>query len=439
MELFESQKKEKLEKARPLADRLRPKNLSEIVGQSHLVSEGKVLWRAIQSDNFSSIILFGPPGCGKTALGYLIANLTRRHYYSLNAVMANVNDIRRITSEAKNRIEREGKKTILFVDEIHRFNKVQQDALLPDVEKGIISIVGATVMNPFFSVIPPLLSRSLVFELKKLDKPDINRIVQKALSDKEKGFGNIEVDIEEDALDFLSGSTDGDARKALNALEIAVLTTESEKGKIKITRGIIEDSLQKKHVLYDSTGDGHYDTVSAFIKSMRGSDPDAAVYWLAKLLYSGEDPMFVARRIVICASEDIGNADPLALVVSQSAADAVNFIGMPEAKIILAQAAIYVASAQKSNASYMAVSNAWKDIEDNGEIFEVPAHLKDSSYKSSSKLGRGKGYKYPHSFPGHYVKQEYLPGRKNYYQPSENGYEKKISERLKKWKTESKD
>ncbi|MDD5644814.1 MAG: replication-associated recombination protein A [bacterium] len=439
MELFESQKKDKLEKARPLADRLRPKNLNEIVGQDHLVAEGRILWRAIQSDNLSSIILFGPPGCGKTALGYLIANLTSRHYYSLNAVMANVNDIRKIICEAKSRIEDEGKKSVLFIDEIHRFNKVQQDALLPDVERGTISIVGATVMNPFFSVTAPLLSRSLVFELKKLGKRDIIGIIDRALQDVEKGFGGMNVEIDKDALDFLSGSTDGDARKALNALEIAVLTTATAEGKIRITSEVVEDSLQKKHIFYDSSGDGHYDTVSAFIKSMRGSDPDAAVYWLAKLLYSGEDPMFVARRIVICASEDVGNADPIALIVAQSAADAVSFIGMPEAKIILAQAAIYVACAGKSNASYNAVMNAWNDIEDKGEIFEVPANLKDSSYKSSSKLGRGKGYKYPHSFPGGYVKQEYLPKEKKYYRPTENGYEKKISERLKKWKTGSKD
>ncbi|MEA3346753.1 MAG: replication-associated recombination protein A [Candidatus Auribacterota bacterium] len=438
MELFDTESKNRLDKARPLADRLRPGTLEEIVGQGHVIAKGKLLWRAIKSDSFTSIILFGPPGCGKTALGIVIANTTKRSFHCLNAVTANVKDIRKIVSEAKNRLSDEGKKTVLFIDEIHRFNKAQQDALLPDVERGVISVVGATVMNPFFSVIPPLLSRSLIFELKKLEKEEIKKVIRKALEDKERGFGKMKVEIEPGDIEFISQVSGGDARKALNALEMAVLTTEPKNGAVNITREIIEDSVQKKQVVYDSTGDGHYDTASAFIKSMRGCDPDASVYWLAKMLYAGEDPMFITRRMVICASEDVGNADPMALVVAQAAADAVNFVGMPEAKIILSQAAVYIAAAPKSNASYKAISAAWADIE-KGEVMEVPMHIKDSSYKSSKKIGRGVDYKYPHDFPGNYVKQGYLPKDKRYYHPSDNGEEKQIAERLKNWRRESKD
>ncbi len=438
MELFDAESKNRMDKARPLADRLRPGILEEIVGQEHLIAKGKLLWRAIKSDNFTSIILFGPPGCGKTALGLVIANTTKRHFYYLNAVTANVKDIRKIVTEAKSRLSDEGKKTVLFIDEIHRFNKAQQDALLPDVERGVISVVGATVMNPFFSVIPPLLSRSLIFELKKLEKEEIKKIIRKALEDKERGFGKIKVEIIPGNIEFISRVSGGDARKALNALEMAVLTTEPKNGVVNITREVIEDSVQKKQVIYDSTGDGHYDTASAFIKSMRGSDPDASVYWLAKMLYAGEDPMFIARRMVICASEDVGNADPMALVVAQAAADAVNFVGMPEAKIILSQVAVYIAVASKSNASYKAISAAWADIE-KGEVMEVPMHIKDSSYKSAKTIGRGVEYKYPHNFPGNYVKQRYLPKDKRYYYPSDNGDEKQIAERLKNWRRKSKD
>ncbi len=402
-------------KNEPLAYRMCPTNLDEYVGQEHILSKGSLLRRAIDSDSITSLILYGPPGVGKTALARIIAARTKAHFEWLNAATTNLDELRRIIQNARIR-KKSGIRTILFLDEIHRFNKLQQDSLLPDVEEGNIILISATVENPFFYVNSALLSRSHVFELKPLKQEDILRILNRAISDKDRGLGNLNLSVDADALNHIAKMSDGDARKALSALEIAALTTgPDEDGVIRITLDIAEDSIQKKAIVYDKKGDQHYDTISAFIKSMRGSDPDAAIYYLAKMLYAGEDPRFIARRIVICASEDVGNADPMALVVAVSALRAVEFIGMPEARIPLAQATIYVSNAPKSNACYMAIEEAMKDIEVE-QTMEVPEHLKDSHYSGAKKLGRGKGYKYPHDFGG-YVEQEYLPKKKKYYNP----------------------
>jgi putative ATPase len=410
MELFKSETLKE-----PLAYRLCPRTLDEYVGQEHILGEGKLLRRAIESDRVTSLILYGPPGTGKTALARVIASKTKAHFEWLNAATAGLDELRKIIRSAKLRRVK-GIRTILFLDEIHRFNKLQQDALLPDVEEGNIILIAATVENPFFYVNSALLSRSQVFELKPLTETDILGILNNALKDSERGLGNLKITVDEDALAHIARMSDGDARRALSALEIAVLTTPpDENSNVKINIQIAEESIQKKVIVYDKKGDQHYDTISAFIKSMRGSDPDAAVYYLAKMLYAGEDPRFIARRIVICASEDVGNADPMALVVATSALRAVEFVGMPEARIPLAQAAIYIAKAPKSNASYMAIEAALEDIKTE-QTMDVPDHLKDSSYPGAKKLGHGEGYKYPHDYGGH-VEQDYLQKKKKYYNP----------------------
>ncbi|MGO9014957.1 MAG: replication-associated recombination protein A [Dissulfurispiraceae bacterium] len=401
--------------AAPLAYRMAPATLDEYAGQDHIIGKGKLLRRAIEADRISSLILYGPPGTGKTALARVIANRTQAHFEWLNAAVAGIEDLRKIIQSAKAR-RANGIRTVLFLDEIHRFNKLQQDVLLPDVEEGIITLIAATVENPFFYVNSALISRSQVFELKPLSTESLLKILDAALQDREHGLGNMKIQADSDAMRHIAKMSDGDARKALSALELAVLTTTpDEDGLLHITLATAEESIQKKAVLYDKKGDQHYDTISAFIKSMRGSDPDAAVYYLAKMLYAGEDPRFVARRIVICASEDVGNADPMALVLATSALRAVEFVGMPEARIPLAQAAIYIAAAPKNNACYRAIEAAMADME-NEETMEVPDHLKSSSYSGAKKLGHGEGYKYPHDYGGH-VEQEYLKKKRSYYKP----------------------
>ncbi|MCD6080077.1 MAG: replication-associated recombination protein A, partial [Candidatus Omnitrophica bacterium] len=378
-----------------LAVRMRPRDISEFLGQRHLLGEGKILNRALKAGRISSLIFYGPPGTGKTCLALVIREELNAYFVRLNAVASNVQEIRDVLRSAKYKLEQEGKKTILFIDEIHRFNKAQQDVLLPDVEMGNPILIGATTHNPFFALTPPLISRSLICEFKPLSKEDILLILKRALTDKERGLGNYKIKIENKVLQFFAQVSDGDARRALNALEIAVLTTPEDKNGIrKIDLKIAEDSIQKKAVLYDRDEDAHYDTISAFIKAMRGSDPDATLYWLAKMIYAGEDPRFIARRILIAAAEDVGNADPQALIIAQAACYAVEYLGMPEAKIPLAQAAIYVACAPKSNSCYVGIEKALEDVE-KGKLLEVPQHLKDSHYKGAKKLGRGQDYKYP--------------------------------------------
>lgn len=419
----------------PLARRMRPARLQEYVGQEHIIGEGKILRKAVLADKLSSLILYGPPGTGKTALASCIAEETESSFSRLNAVTSGVADLRKLIEAARARLNTAGKKTIVFVDEIHRFNKQQQDALMPDVEDGVIILIGATVMNPFFSINPPLLSRSMIFELKPLGGEDIKKILRNALSDSKRGLGNLSIEITDEALDYIASASNGDARKALNALETGALTLSGESA---YTVRTAREAMQGRALRYDRDGDSHYDIVSAFIKSMRGSDPDAAVYWLARMLSAGEDPLFIARRIAICASEDVGNADPMALVVADAAFGVTQLIGLPEARITLSQAAVYVACAPKSNASYKAISAAMDDVE-NRESIPVPGHLKDTAYKGAKRLGRGEGYKYPHDYPGHYVEQEYAEGvRGKYYIPTEEGFEKKIKEMVDERKRNSK-
>lgn len=407
---------------------MRPRDLSEFAGQKHILGEGKLLRRAIEADRFMSLILYGPPGVGKTALAHLIAERSSAHFLSLNAVTAGVADIRKVTQEAALERSRSGKRTVLFIDEIHRFTRVQQDALLPDVERGNITLIGASTSNPFFAIIPALSSRSQIFEFKPLDNGDLKSLLLRALSDKERGLGKLLITLTPEALELIVAKSNGDARRALNALELGALSTAPlPDGTILYDLQAAEESIQKKALVYDE--DEHYDTISAFIKSMRGSDPDATLYWMAKMIYAGEDPLFIARRIVIAASEDVGNADPRALFVAVSAYQALERIGMPEGQLPLAQAAVYVASAPKSNASYLGIKAAMKDVEE-GNLLPVPDHLKDAHYKGAVRLGRGKGYKYPHDFPGHYAAQDYLPQKREYYRPSEQGEEKRIKERL---------
>jgi len=430
-DLFESNKKI-IEKRSPLAVRVRPRSLKEFVGQEHILGEGKLLKRAIDADRITSLILYGPPGTGKTTLAHVIANATKAYFHEINAVISNVQELKDAIKAAKERERSSAKKTILFIDEIHRFNKAQQDVLMPDIESGNPVLIGATTHNPFFSLVSPLISRSIVFELKKLSKENIIQILEAGLKDKERGLGNMDIKIDQKALDFLADSSDGDARIALNALEVGAVTTKPAKnGAVDFNIEVAEDSIQKKAVMYDKDEDGHYDTISAFIKSMRGSDPDAALYWLAKMLYAGEDPRFIARRIVICAAEDVGNADPQALVVANAAFQISEFVGMPEARIPLAQAVCYIACAPKSNAAYLGIDKAMKDVEV-GRTMEVPKHLKDASYRGAKKLGHGAGYKYSHDYEGHYVDQEYIPEKRIYYEPIDSGYEKKIKEYLDK-------
>ncbi len=422
--------KEELKKEMPLAMRMRPRNLGEFVGQKHILGEGSLLSRAILSDRIGSLIFFGPSGTGKTTLAYVISYSTKGFFRSLNAVTSCVADVRNIIAEARERRKINKKRTILFIDELHHFNKSQQDALMSDVEDGTIILIGATVHNPYFAINSPLLSRSLIFEFKPLAEKDLIVIMKDALLDKGRGLGNFRVKMEEDALTHLAKQSGGDARRALNALEIGVLTTKPNKnGIIQFTLSVAEESIQRKVVLYDKDEDEHYNTISAFIKSMRGSDPDATLYWLAKMLVAGEDPRFIARRLVICAAEDVGNADPQALVLANAAFQVSEFVGMPEAKIPLAQAAVYIATAPKSNSSYAGIEKAIAEVEKE-KTLEVPRHLQVGSYKGAEKLGRGQNYLYPHDYKGHIIRQEYIPERKKYYQPSGLGYEKIIKERM---------
>lgn len=433
MDLFDYMRANTMEKESPLASRMRPTTLDEVVGQKHIIGKDKLLYRAIKADKLGSVIFYGPPGTGKTTLAKVIANTTSARFEQINATVAGKKDMEEIVKNAKDSIGMYGQKTILFVDEIHRFNKSQQDYLLPFVEDGTITLIGATTENPYFEVNNALLSRSRIFELKPLEKQDIRELVMRAVYDTEKGMGTYGADITDEAADFLADVANGDARAALNAVELGILTTDkSDDGKIHITIDVAAECIQKRVVRYDHDGDNHYDTISAFIKSMRGSDPDAAVYYLARMLYAGEDVKFIARRIMICASEDVGNADPNALVVAVSAAQAVERIGMPESQIILSQAAAYVATAPKSNAAYMGIAKAMKTVADM-RTMPVPAHLQDRHYKGAEKLGHGLGYKYAHDYPNHYVTQQYLPDGvegMRFYEPSENGYEKKIREHM---------
>ena len=432
MDIFDYMREQTSEKESPLASRLRPTTLEEVVGQQHIIGRDKLLYRAIKADKLSSIIFYGPPGTGKTTLAKVIANTTSADFQQINATIAGKKDMEQIVAQAKNNLGMYHKKTILFVDEIHRFNKGQQDYLLPFVEDGTLILIGATTENPYFEVNGALISRSSVFELHPLSMEDVKTILKRAVYDVEKGMGSYHAEIEEDALEFLADIAGGDARNALNAIELGILTTQrSEDGKIHITLEVAQECIQKRVVRYDKTGDNHYDTISAFIKSMRGSDPDAAVYYLAKMLYAGEDIKFIARRMMICASEDVGNADPNALTVAVSAAQAVERVGMPEAQIILSHAATYIASAPKSNAACNAIFSAMESVKNVKTT--VPVHLQDAHYKGSANLGHGIGYKYAHDYPEHYVKQQYLPDEIRdavFYEPTEIGHEKNIKERL---------
>ncbi len=433
MDLFEYARTQTMEKESPLAARLRPTSLEEVVGQQHIIGKDKLLYRAIKADKLSSIIFYGPPGTGKTTLAKVIAHTTRAEFTQINATSAGKKDMEAVVKKAQDLKGMYQKRTILFVDEIHRFNKGQQDYLLPFVEDGTLILIGATTENPYFEVNRALISRSSIFELKPLDKEDIKTLLKRAVYDEEKGMGSYQAEIDEDALEFLAEAAGGDARNALNAVELGILTTErSVDGKIYITIETASECIQKRIVRYDKTGDNHYDTISAFIKSMRGSDADAAVYYLAKMLYAGEDIKFIARRIMICAAEDVGNADPMALTVAVSAAQAVERIGMPEAQIILSQAVLYVAAAPKSNSAVNAISAAMESVRQYQTT--VPAHLMDAHYGGAKELGRGLEYKYAHNYPNHYVEQQYLPDEikdARFYEPGDNGYEKQIKEWMK--------
>lgn len=440
MDLFEYMRNNTLKKESPLASRLRPRTIEEVVGQEHILGKDKLLYRAIKADKIQSVIFYGPPGTGKTTLAKVIANTTSSEFKQINATSSGKKDMEEVVSEAKNTLGAYGKKTILFVDEIHRFNKGQQDYLLPFVEDGTIILIGATTENPYFEVNSALISRSIVFELKTLEQSHIKQLIQRAITDEERGLGAYHAQIEEDALDFLAEMADGDGRKALNAIELGVLTTDrSEDGLIHITLSVAQECIQKRAVRYDKTGDNHYDTISAFIKSMRGSDPDAAIYYLARMLYAGESVTFIARRIMICAAEDVSNADPNALVIATSAAQAVERLGMPEARIVLAQAAAYVASAPKSNSAIMAIDSALEAVKEQ-QIVTIPNHLRDAHYPGAKKLGHGDGYQYAHDYKNHYVKQQYLPDEmvgRSFYHLSDNGKEKETKAYLEKIKREA--
>ncbi len=459
MDLFDDLREENRLKARPLAARMRPRTLDEYVGQGHFLGPGKLLRRMLLADRLNSLIFYGPPGCGKTALAHVIANHTKSRFKPLNAVAAGIKEVRELLTDARGHLEELGERTILFIDEIHRFNRAQQDVLLPDVEDGVVILIGATTQNPFFAINTPLLSRSQIFQFQPLTRDDIRVLIQRALSDTERGLGNQHVTITEDALAFLAEACDGDARRALTALEIGVksaLVPEASGGRkppddsqqandqlahqgayaprspntIVFDLQLAQDSIQRKVIEFDPTGDTHYDTASAFIKSLRGSDPDAALYWMARMLEGGEDPRFVARRLVIFASEDVGNADPFGLVLANAAWDAVEKVGLPECRINLAHAVTYLATAQKSNASYKAGEAAAKDVKE-GRTLPVPLHLRDGKYKGAKEvLGNGVGYKYAHDFEGGWVNQEYIPTDAEYYQPTDRGHEAKIKARL---------
>ncbi len=431
MDLFEYMREEQKKTESPLASRLRPETLEEIVGQRHILGKDKLLWRAIQADQLSSLILYGPPGTGKTTLAQVIAHTTKAEFVQINATSSGKKEMEAVVEQAKNNQGMFGKRTILFIDEIHRFHKGQQDYLLPFVEDGTVTLIGATTENPYFEVNSALLSRSLLFELKALEKEDIRTLLLRAVTDPVKGMGSYDAVLSPEALDFLSDAANGDARNALNAVELAVLTTpRNEAGTICITLEVAQECIQKRAIGYDKSGDNHYDTISAFIKSMRGSDPDAAVYYLARMLYAGEDVAFIARRIMICAAEDVGNADPQALTVAVSAAQAVERLGMPEARIVLSQAAIYVACAPKSNAACAAVDRAMEYVRTHRTL-PVPPHLMDAHYPGAKELGRGVGYRYAHDYPNHYVRQQYLPSGMEtcrFYEPSGMGYEIKMAQ-----------
>lgn len=416
---------------------MRPRSLVEYAGQQHILAPGQLLRRAIEADRIQSLIFYGPPGTGKTSLAQIIAQRTKSKFERLSGVESNVGDMRRVLAAAQNRLENTGQPTILFIDEIHRFNKSQQDVLLPDVESGVIRLIGATTHNPFFFVNSPLVSRSQIFELRPLTEEDLFQLLQRSLITEERGLGHLKIKAEENALRHLATVADGDARKCLNALEIAALTTNpGADGVIHIDLAAAEQSIQKKAIVYDGDGDAHYDTISAFIKSMRGSDPDAALYWLAKMIHAGEDPRFITRRIVICAAEDVGLADPMALVLANAAHAAAEFVGWPEARIPIAEATIYIATANKSNSAYKAIDAALEDVK-SGRTLAVPEHLRDGSYQGAKRLGHGVGYQYAHEGEGHFVAQDYLGADKRYYEPTEQGVEKKIKERLDYWRKQN--
>jgi putative ATPase len=430
-------------KAAPLAARMRPRSLDEVVGQSHILGRGQLLRRAIEADRIQSLIFYGPPGTGKTSLAQVIAQQTKNKFERLSGVESNVAEMRRVLAAAANRLANTGQPTLLFIDEIHRFNKAQQDVLLPDVESGVVRLIGATTHNPFFFVNAPLVSRSQIFELRPISEDELLALLRRALADKERGLGHLKIRADEEALRHLAKISNGDARKALNSLEIAALTTQpgsggslSEgqgEGAIHIDLRVAEESIQRKAIVYDGDEDAHYDTVSAFIKSMRGSDPDAALYWLAKMIEAGEDPRFITRRIVICAAEDVGLADPMALVVANAAHQAAEFIGWPEARIPIAEATLYIATAEKSNSTITAIDAALEDVR-NGRTLAVPEHLRDAHYSGAKRLGHGEGYQYSHDHPGHFVTQDYLGAEKHFYVPTEQGSEKKLKERLAAWR-----
>ena len=419
----------------PLAERMRPRSLEEYVGQEHILGAGKLLRRAIEADRFSSIVLYGPPGTGKTSLAEIIARTSQARFERLSGVESTVAEIRKVMAAAAMRLSRDGTRTVLFIDEIHRFNKAQQDVLLPDVERGTVRLIGATTMNPFFYVNSPLVSRSLVFELRSLSADDLRALIHRAIADPGRGLGTAKITIDEDAAAHLADTCDGDARRCLNALELAALTTEANKaGAIRLTRPIIEESIQRKAIVYDAKDDAHYDTISAFIKSIRGSDPDAALYWLAKMLHAGEDIRFIARRLVIAASEDIGLADSRGLLVAVAAQQACEFVGLPEAQIPLAHATVYLATAPKSNTAYKGLLAAQSDLQ-KGRTLAVPEHLRDKHPKTSGETDTAPGYRYSHNFPDAYVPQAYLPEGRVFYEPSDRGEEKRIAERLAHWRS----
>lgn len=420
----------------PLAARMRPRRLSEYVGQQHILGPGKLLRRAIEADRIQSLIFFGPPGTGKTSLAQVIANQTHARFERLSGVESNVQEMRKVLALAANRLRNNGTATILFIDEIHRFNKAQQDVLLPDVENGTVRLIGATTHNPFFFINSPLVSRSQIFELQPLTEEDLRELMQRALTDAERGIGAGQVEVDPEALGHLARIADGDARKALNSLEIAVLTTNpDESGKVHIDRAIAEESIQKKAVVYDADEDAHYNTISAFIKSMRGSDADASLYWLAKMIHAGEDPRFITRRILICAAEDVGMADPMALVLAQAAHQTAEFVGWPEARIPIAEAAVYVATAPKSNSIVTAIDAAIAEVK-SGRTLPVPPSLRDGHYPGAKKLGHAQGYHYAHDYPGHFVAQDYLGAKLTLYHPTEQGREAKIRERVLQWRAQ---
>ncbi|MCS7304241.1 MAG: AAA family ATPase [Thermoguttaceae bacterium] len=425
--LFDSAEQQNLSQAMPLAARMRPRTLDEFVGQRHFLGEGKLLRRLLKADRLGSVIFYGPPGTGKTTLARLIALETKSHFVQLSAVASGVKELREILNEARHRLAAEGRRTVLFIDEIHRFNRAQQDVLLPEVEEGIVILVGATTENPFFAITSPLVSRSRIFQFEPLSKEDIKTLLRRALADPERGLGNYPIQMEEEALEFLAETCDGDARRALSALEVGVLSTDERP--IRFTRQLAEESVQRKAIQYDRLGDAHYDAISALIKSIRGSDPDAALYWLARMLEGGEDVRFLARRLVILASEDVGNADPAALPLAVAAAQACELVGLPECQLNLAQAVTYLACAPKSNASYVGLREAQADIRE-GRLLPVPVHLRDSHYPGAARLGHGQGYQYAHDFPDAIAPQDYLGVEKIYYRPTDRGFERELARRL---------